>query len=89
MIIGVSGKARSGKGEFARYAQEHFGATIVSFAGALKEEAIVFLQRHEVLFKIENIYGANEFREEKFAITDSMLADTEVPVESLMVKFGF
>ena len=35
MIIAISGKARSGKGEFAKVAQEKYGATIVSFAGAL------------------------------------------------------
>lgn len=42
-IIGVSGKARSGKGEFAKLAVERFGATVVSFAAGVKEEVAGFL----------------------------------------------
>lgn len=37
-VIGVSGKARSGKGVFASVAEEKYGATIVSFADGVKEE---------------------------------------------------
>ena len=42
-IIGVSGKARSGKGELAKVAVESYGATVVSFAAGVKEEVAEFL----------------------------------------------
>jgi len=75
MIIGVSGKARSGKGEFARIAKEEFGAEVVSFAGALKEEVANFLNSYNISWRPENLYGANEFREETFVVPQSCFQD--------------
>jgi len=87
-IIAVSGKARSGKGEFAKIAQEKYGATVISFAGALKEEVIDFLTRHSIPFRMENIYGANEFREELFSFTESAWFDMEFPSTKFMLEVG-
>lgn len=64
MIIGVSGKARSGKGEFARIAKEEFGATVVSFAGPLKEEVGHFLTESLVQWDPRHLYGGQEDKEE-------------------------
>lgn len=89
MIIAISGKARSGKGEFAKIAQEIHGAKVVSFAGTLKEEVIEFLGKHMVEYKMENIYGSNEDKETPFRITNSMMYDPEFPTEQFTKQYGF
>jgi hypothetical protein len=89
MILAVSGKARSGKGEFAKIAEQKYGAQIINFAGALKEEVIDFLQKQNIPFRLENIYGENKYREETFAIIkNNMLLDHDFPINDLTNRFG-
>lgn len=57
MLIGVSGKAGSGKGEFAKIAKEKFGAEIISFATGVKEEVAEFYTKYEVAYNPCNLYG--------------------------------
>lgn len=75
MLIGVSGKARSGKGVFAQVAKEEYGARIISFATGVKEECASFLNRVGVPWRPENLYGENLHREEMFPINDLMYED--------------
>jgi hypothetical protein len=56
MIIGVSGKAGSGKTTLATVAEEEFGFKRISFGGILKTELIEFLRANEFVFKDEHFY---------------------------------
>lgn len=84
IIIGVSGKARSGKGEFAKIAVEKFGFTQVSFAGALKKEVESFLTEHGVPYERRNLYGENADKEETFVIPESEY----IPIQGLAGMYG-
>ncbi|BCS53318.1 hypothetical protein [Geobacter sp. SVR] len=64
MIIGVSGKARSGKGVFSDIAVKAFGAQKVSFAGPLKLEVTEFLLDSGIGFRLENLTGDTADKEE-------------------------
>lgn len=75
MIIGVSGKAQAGKGEFARLAQDMYGATIVSFAAGVKEEVSDFLTAHDVVFTFRNLYGNYDDKEASLRMRHSNLDD--------------
>lgn len=66
MIIGVSGKARSGKGEFADVGKKRFRAIELSFAAALKKEVSIFLDTLEVDYTLDNLFGSNEDKEQTF-----------------------
>jgi len=84
LIIGISAKAGSGKTEFARVAKEEFGAQIVPFAGALKEEVIQFLQKNNLQFRLDNIYGKQIAREELINIPLECLLEEQ----SVFKDFG-
>lgn len=86
MIIGVSGKARSGKGEFAKVAKEEFGATIVSFAAGVKEEVAEWLTDSEVCWSHRNLYGENEDKEALLRAHHSFIEGTHMT--DFVVKFG-
>ena len=68
MILGVSGKARSGKGEFANIAVAEFGATQVSFAGPLKQEVALFLTECKVKWEHRHLHGEQRDKEAKLKV---------------------
>jgi len=63
MIIGLAGKAQSGKDEFARVAVEEFGAERIAFADALKEEVAAFLDKHNVCWEHRHLWGDGKDKE--------------------------
>jgi hypothetical protein len=76
LIIGVSGKAGAGKGEFAKVAQQEFGATIVSFASGVKEEVSEWLRDNNVGFDYKNLYGSQEDKEGVLKVQHTLIKDT-------------
>ena len=70
MIIGIAGKAGSGKDEFAKVAQEKFGAIVLPFAAALKTEVSEFLYSHGFPFEYNNLYGTQADKE-KVCVIDA------------------
>lgn len=64
MIIGLCGKAGSGKTTFAYVAVKEFGFTKLSFADGLKQEVKEFLESYEIPFRDENLWGTQEDKDE-------------------------
>lgn len=69
-VVSVSGKAQSGKSEFARIAVEEFGFQELSFARALKDECFQFLRAAGVDFKLDNLFGSNDDKETPLITTN-------------------
>lgn len=63
MIIGLSGKAGSGKTTFAKVA-EILGFTRLSFADGVKHEVKEFLTEYEIPFDDRNLWGSQVDKEE-------------------------
>lgn len=63
MIIGLSGKAGSGKTTFAKVA-EILGFTRLSFADGVKQEVKEFLDAYGIPFKDRNLWGTQADKEE-------------------------
>lgn len=84
MIIGVSGKARSGKGVLAELAASAYGATVVSFAAGVKEEVADFLDyvvaRTYKGGPVErrHLYGEQADKEEPLVVETEDLPLTEI-----------
>jgi len=63
MIIGLAGKAQSGKDEFASVAVAEFGAVRVAFGDAVKEEVATFLDKHNVRWEHRHLWGDGKDKE--------------------------
>jgi hypothetical protein len=72
-IVGISGKAGSGKTTFAKEAIRMYGGVKMALADAVKEEVEMFLQLVEVPYRKENLYGTAKDREEQLLIPANML----------------
>lgn len=87
IILGVSGKARTGKGEFAKIACDEYAFKKLSFAGSLKQEVADFLNKWNVEWRHENLYGENSSREEILKITMECI-DSDVEMCDFFKFFG-
>lgn len=76
LVLGVSGRARSGKSEFTKIAVNEFGAKQVSFAGPLKEEVAEFLTQHDVCWERRHLYGEVNDKEATLRINTEGLVGT-------------
>lgn len=90
MIIGISGKARSGKGEFANIAVAEFGAVQVSFAGPLKKEVGEFLTACKVEWEPRHLYGEQKDREQllRVRLRNIPKSDLGEHFKSFVMKHG-
>lgn len=86
MIVGVSAKAQSGKGEFAAIAASEFNATIVSFASGVKEEVAEWLDSTHVAWRKDNLYGSNEDKEAWLRVRHSFVKGT--PMFDFAATYG-
>lgn len=73
MIVGISGKARSGKGEFAETGKITFGAKEFSFGSSVKMECMELMNEIGSPYEIRNFYGTNEDKEEWIDLVDEEL----------------
>ena len=73
MIVGISGKARSGKDELAKIAVAEFGARQTSFAMTLKREVAGFLLKYSVEWDDRHLFGSQQDKECNLRLLD--LAD--------------
>jgi len=67
MILGIGGKAGAGKTTFAKVAAE-YGFVQASFAQALKQEVVDFLNRTETRYESSNLYGTPEEKDKVLCI---------------------
>ena len=72
-VIGISGKARTGKGEFAEVGRTTFGIKEISFGSSVKIECMDLLKSINAPYTIENFYGTNEQKEEWIDLVDENL----------------
>jgi hypothetical protein len=77
MLIGLSGKAGSGKTTLAQVAEQEFSFTRTSFAGTLKSELIIYLKANNYIFDAANFYGDAKNKNRLIGVPDS----TEIPKE--------
>src|SRR6185369_4079868 len=67
-LLGISGRANSGKTTFASVAVQEFGFAKIALADALKEEVADFLEECCVSFEYRNLYGTDLDKSEMFMV---------------------
>lgn len=91
LIIGIAGKAGSGKDTFADLIVSEFKAIKIPFAKAVKDEVEDFLKQHQIFYTRENLWGSQEDKEKEFLIVNSNLAymlKSDSKLYSLIYRFG-
>lgn len=71
MVIGVAGKAGSGKDTFAEVGKKEFFAQQRAFAGPVKQEVAEFLTRCEVCWEYRHLFGTQHDKEARLRIRTS------------------
>ena len=71
MILGLVGKAGSGKDEFAKVAVAEFGYQRVAFADGVKEEVASFLDKAEVCWEHRHLWGTPSDKESQLRMAHS------------------
>jgi hypothetical protein len=64
MLIGFAGRAQTGKTSAAQTLALHRGFRTVSFASGLKEEVTQMLEKFGIDFRMANLYGDNDAKQE-------------------------
>ncbi|HAR43493.1 MAG TPA: hypothetical protein DCS07_12815 [Bdellovibrionales bacterium] len=67
-IIGLAGKAGTGKTTFAKHAISVFGGTKIALGDAVKEEAAEFLDSCLVAYEQQHLYGTQDDKAEIFSV---------------------
>ena len=83
-IIGVSGKAGSGKDVFGYVAHDEFRAIHIAFADVLKDEVAGLFNMFRLNWESRNLYGTQEYKEKELILNTEF---TQSYVGSLYVKY--